>query len=72
MNFIHMKYSQYTDTDLHSYVQILTNWFNITHLILYTDMHPYISPISVQKIHFMKEIYSPMFISHEVSMKPSI
>ena len=30
MNFIHLKYSQYTDNDLHSYVQILTNQFIIT------------------------------------------
>ena len=48
MNFINMKYFQYTDTNLLRYVQILTNQFIITHYNLmywYTTLYQsYISP----------------------------
>ena len=44
MNFIHMKYSQYIDNDLHSYVHLLTNRFNSTNYNIIYWFIPYISP----------------------------
>ena len=62
MNFINMKYSQYTDNDLHSFVQLLTNQFNITHyniIYWYSSLYQcYIIPKkSFYKINMQRHVH---------------